>query len=276
MRQTRIRISLATSALAMAFGGANLACAAQAGAAPPAATTGTTAATASIDAESARDAITHVNKAVQVVQQMERDRELAAALRRAKGVFVVPDYGRAALGVGARGGAGVLLVRRANTWSDPSFYNMGGISAGLQAGVEAGSVAFILNDQKAVDSFKQDNKFSLNADTGLTVVNWSKKGQASAGRGDIIVWSDTEGLFGGAAVSVTDINYDADETASYYGRRVAAREVLAGKVANPQAAALKQALAAAADDNQAGSMGSSAAGSTSAGSGTEKDTKHRR
>lgn len=221
--------------------------------------------------EDMNDAVTHVNTAIQTIRKMENDRGMAQLLKNAKGVFVVPDYGRAALGVGARGGAGVLLVRQGNSWSNPAFYNMGGISAGLQAGAEAGEIALVLNNQKALNSFMQGNKFSLNAGAGLTLVNWSAKAQGSAGRGDVTVWSDTEGLFGGATLSVTDIDYDENETSAYYKRRVAARDVLMGKVSNPQAAQLRQAIASAANTNAAKSMGSSATGTTSA-SGTTSHT----
>ncbi|SFC71424.1 Lipid-binding SYLF domain-containing protein [Massilia yuzhufengensis] len=209
-----------------------------------------------------RKATEHVNKAVQVVQQMQATPEMRALLQRSKGVFVVPDYGGAALGVGARGGAGVLLVRSGDTWSSPAFYNMGGISAGLQAGIEAGAIAFVLNDQKALNSFTQNNKFSLGADAGLTVADWSKKGEGSAGYGNITAWADTEGLFGGVALNVTDIDYDEDETAAYYQRQVAAREVLGGKVRNPQADALRQTLASITSGSAASSMGGSGAGGT--------------
>lgn len=217
-------------------------------------------------------AVTHVDKAARVVQRMQATPEMRALLQRSKGVFVVPDYGNAALGIGARGGAGVLLVRQGDTWSQPAFYNYGGVSIGPQAGAEAGAIAFVLNDQKALNSFMQNNKFSLNADAGLTLVDWSKKGAGAAGWGNITAWADTEGLFGGAALSVADVDYDEDETAAYYGRQVAARDVLSGTVSNPQAASLRQALADAASGKASSSMGSSGTrGATASGADKRRD-----
>jgi lipid-binding SYLF domain-containing protein len=214
----------------------------------------------------AQDAVTHVNKAVNVVHKMESDPAMKKVLQQAKGVFIVPNYTRAAFGVGGQGGGGVLLVKRGGNWSNPAFYDIGGISAGVQAGVETGAIAMVLNNDKAVSGFMKDNKFSLNADAGLTVVNWSKKAQGSAGRGDVVVWADTEGLFGDLAVSVTDIHYDQKETGAYYQKQVAAREVVAGKVTNPHADALKQALASAGTGSATGSSGSG--GTSSGGSGS--------
>ena len=248
---------LVATSLAVLLAGTGGMAGAQVGPAKEAGTPGTAR-----NKEERRDAIEHVNKAVQVVQQMQATPEMRSLLQRSKGVFVVPDYGTAALGVGARGGAGVLLVRNGDTWSNPAFYNFGGVSIGAQAGAEAGAIAFVLNDQKAMNSFMQNNKFSLNADAGLTVVDWSKKGTGAAGWGNITAWADTEGLFGGAAVGIDDVDYDEDETSGYYGRQVAARDVLAGKITNPQAASLRQALANASSGKGAASMGSSGTGTT--------------
>jgi SH3 domain-containing YSC84-like protein 1 len=194
--------------------------------------------------DEARGAAEDVAQAVGVVHRMEQaDPALAKQLQRASGVFIVPKYGRAALGVGGRGGVGLLLVHNGDRWSDPAFYNFGGISAGLQAGAEGGSFVLLLNNQKAVDSFMQDNNWSLNAGAGLTIVNWSKKALGSGGMGDVTVWSDTKGLFGGAAISLTDVNYDEDQSAAYYGKPLSARDIVAGNTHSTKADRLQQALA---------------------------------
>ncbi len=218
--------------------------------------------------DEAKDAREHLQKSVQVIQKMQAEPGMKKLLQRAKGIYVVPEYGRAALGVGGRGGAGVLFVKQGSKWGNPAFYNMGGISAGLQAGVEGGAIAMVLTDQKAINSFKQDNNFSLNADAGLTVVKWSGKAQGSAGKGDVVMWSDAKGLFGDLAVSVTDINFDEDQTSAFYGQKVAsAKDVVGGKMKAPQSPELKDALAALSGSNSSTSMGSSATGgASSAGS----------
>lgn len=238
-----------------------------AGAGPAAARPQSEGATKAVhDPDEARNATDTVDKAVQVVHLMEADPKIAAHLKQAKGVYVIPNYGRGAFIIGGRGGAGVLLVRHNGTWSNPAFYNMGGGSIGLEAGGEGGSMAFVLNNQKAMNSFMQNNKFSLNADAGLTIVDWSKKGMGDAGWGDVTAWSNTKGLFGGADISITDVNYDQKKTSAYYGRQVASRDVLAGKVSNPQADALKQALAKAGESGNAAATGNSGAtGKSSSG-----------
>jgi lipid-binding SYLF domain-containing protein len=221
--------------------------------------------------DEARDASQHLDKAVKVLRQMESDTKLKQAMHEAKGVFIIPSYGQAALGVGGEGGPGVLFVRQGTTWSDrPAFYTTGGISVGLQAGAQGGAVAFVLNNDKALNSFKQDNKFSLSADAGLTVVNWSKMAEGAAGKGDVTAWSDTKGLFGGVAVALNDVRFDKKETGAYYQKTVAANDVIGGKVTNPHSTQLKQALAESSTGTASGSSGTS--GVTSGSSGTDSSS----
>jgi lipid-binding SYLF domain-containing protein len=192
-------------------------------------------------------AVKHVSDAVAVAKRMLEEPRMKELLQQAKGVFVVPTYGRAALGVGASGGAGVLLVKRADgLWSDPAFYNIGGISAGAQVGAEGGAMAMVLNNEKAVNKFMQKNTFSLSAAAGLTIVNWSKIAQGSLGDGDVVAWAGTKGLYGNlVAVGVSDIRYNQNLTNAYYHQTVTPADAVAGKYTNPQADMLKQTLAAA-------------------------------
>ena len=171
--------------------------------------------------EQLQEAQDTVNEAVNVAQQMKSDPELVQQMKAAKGIFIIPNYGRVALGVGGSGGEGVLLTHRNGQWSNPMFYNLGSISAGAEAGIEAGQIAMLLMTEKAVQTFMTNNNFSLNADAGFTIIDYSARAQGSYGKGDIIIWSDTEGVFADLAVNVEDIVWDEEENAAYYGTKTA-------------------------------------------------------
>jgi len=190
----------------------------------------------------------HVTQAIGVVHQLEMDDRMRSLLGTAKGVFIVPSYGRAAVGIGAEGGAGVLMVKHADGgWSQPVFYNTGGLSFGLQAGAQGGMLALVLNNQKAVDAFLKKTSVSLNAKAGLTVLNWNKMAQGSVAAGDVVAWSDTKGLFGDlATVELNGIRYNQNLNNAYYHRTLSASEIIAGKTSNAQAELLVQALASSA------------------------------
>jgi lipid-binding SYLF domain-containing protein len=168
-------------------------------------------------------------------------------LDQAHGVFIIPDYAQAGAIVGGEGGEGVVLLRQddqaGGQWTAPAFFNFGGATFGAEVGVEAGSIAMLLMSDRAVEAFKtEDNNFSLDASAGLTIVDFSAKAEVSAGKGDVVVWSDTEGAFVGAAIGVSDINRDDDEIEAYYGPGADAEQVLSGSVSRDRAASLRDAL----------------------------------
>lgn len=194
------------------------------------------AVTAQVDDEALRDAQHDLTEAVQVVQRMKSDPEMALLLQRARGVFIMPNYGRGAIGIGAQGGEGVLVTRQGDGFSNPVFFNLAGISLGAQAGGSGGPLAMLLMTDRAVRNFASGKTFSINADAGLTIVDYSERAQASAGKvQDIIVWSGTRGVYAGASIGVTGIVADDKANRAYYRRsEVAPSQILGGNIPNPQ------------------------------------------
>jgi len=187
-----------------------------------------------------------VSEAVQALHKMRSDPETDVLMKGAKGIFIVPNYGRGAFLVGGQGGEGAMVAREGGHWSNPVFYKVGGISVGAQFGAEGGQIAMLLMTDRAVDRFKQNN-FSLNADAGLTIIDYSAKVQGALGKGDVVFWSDTKGAYAGASLSATDITYDADANRAYYrASDVTPERILSGQVMNPRpyAAQLRAALPA--------------------------------
>lgn len=177
-----------------------------------------------------------VQESVEVLQQMkEQAPELAARLSEAKGVFIIPDYATASLLVGGSGGEGVMMYKGGTgEWGNPGFYDVGNIDIGAQAGAAAGSIVMLLMSDKAVQSFQEENDFSLTAQAGLTLINWSAQAPATTEDGDALVWSDTEGLLAEASVGIGGISWDEEEAAEYYNvETVTPQDVLAGNIENP-------------------------------------------
>jgi len=47
------------------------------------------------------------------------------------------------------------------------------VSAGAEAGFEAGQIAMVLTSDRGVRAFESGNNFTLNADAGFTIIDWS-------------------------------------------------------------------------------------------------------
>ena len=188
------------------------------------------------------DAKKLVDEAAAEAKKMAKDPQMKKLMAKAKGIYLVPEFGRGAFVIGGRGGVGVVVARAGGKWTNPAFYDFGAISIGAEAGASGGQVAFLLMTKNAVDKFKSGNKISLNAGAGLSIVTYSANAQASWGKGDIIMWSNTAGAYAGATISVTDINWANGNSKAYYGRKVDPSNVLAGNVHTPNAKRLKQNL----------------------------------
>lgn len=183
-----------------------------------------------------------VKAAVKAIDRTKSDSHFLDLMKRAKGVFVVPNLVKGAVLVGGSGGQGVLLARHGTQWSDPAFLSVGSISIGAQAGGEAGPVVMLLMSDKALNEFDAANNFSLNANAGLTIVNYSARGQAGVGKGDVIVWSGEKGALAGASISGTDITQDRQADANFYDHSVTAKQILDGHVTSAAATTLRDAL----------------------------------
>lgn len=197
-----------------------------------------------VDKKREATAIRHVKESVAVIEKMKTEPNMGPLLNQAKGIFIMPTYSRFAVGLGGSGGVGILVVRRdKGTWSEPAFFNVGGLNLGVQVGMERGAIGLILMNEKAITSFMHNNVFSLNADSGLTIEDWTKRAQGSIGSGDIVAWSGVKGLFGNAvSIGINDIVFDARRTQAYYHRATTVQEITEGKIHSTQTSGLPQIL----------------------------------
>lgn len=197
-----------------------------------------TAPQGTVETGEASEALELMNDAAEELREMKGDADLRQLLQKAKGIFLVPEYARAAVGVGARGGEGVLLAKQDDgKWTGPIFYDVGAISVGAQFGAEGGGIAMLLMTDEAMRQFEEDDT-TFNADAGLTIVDYSARAEATAGTEDVVMWSNAEGAFAGVSLSIKDVDLDADDNASFYGKPVTSDDLLAGNVSSPKSSAL--------------------------------------
>ncbi|HEX4023459.1 MAG TPA: lipid-binding SYLF domain-containing protein [Steroidobacteraceae bacterium] len=185
-----------------------------------------------------------VDAAVQVVDRMKQNPELARLLEHAQGVFIIPRYGKGAFIVGGQGGDGVVLAKHDGNWTDPAFFNIAGGSIGLQAGGSGGAVAMILMTRNAIHRFEDtDTSWTLSGKAGLSIVPFSDRGRTNSRNGDVIVWSDARGLYGGLTAGATHISPETKLDRAYYQGQANPRDILLGSVTNHGADSLRDALA---------------------------------
>jgi lipid-binding SYLF domain-containing protein len=185
-----------------------------------------------------------VRDATLLVKKMQRDRKLARLLARAKGVFLMPHYGRGGIIIGGVGGPGMLLVHRNGEWYGPAFYSVGGFNIGLQLGAVKGPVAMLLMNDKTVAMFENHkHKWSMNAAAGLTVVKYGGEAENTSSYKDVVLWTDLKGLYGGVAIGASNIKVNAAANRGYYHRSMTTRQIMDGSDNLSHAQALNITLA---------------------------------
>lgn len=194
-----------------------------------------------------------VEKARLAVEALRTDKIVGSpvnsSLSTARGVLIFPNLLRAGFGVGAGGGTGVLLGHDTRGWSDPAFYFSGEGSFGLQIGVEAGQVMFVIRNEGALNKIVNGN-VNLGVDVSLAVgpVGGGAAGATTTNLGaDLLAFSVQEGIFGGATIKGGVINPLIGWNEAYYGPGATPRTiVIERKFHNLRAQGLKRALTEAA------------------------------
>lgn len=179
-------------------------------------------------------------------------------IRNAKGLAIFTTL-RTGLWFSGAGGSGVLVAKIPETgeWSDPSGILLHTAGLGFLAGIDIYDCVVVINTQEALEAF--------------TKIRCTIGGEVSAalgpvGMGGIVdsevvkrqapIWTylKSRGFYAGVQVDGTIVVERTDENERFYGRKVSAQEILAGKVWNTQFESVKllrDTIKAAEGDNKA-------------------------
>ena len=167
-------------------------------------------------------------------------------LRRARAVLICPQIFRAGFLLGGQGGSCVLVARDgAGSWSAPAFYGMGGASIGFQAGVQDAQVMLLIMTDRGLKAI-MDNQFKLGADATATFIDLGggiEGATTAALSADIVGFTRARGLYAGISLSGSLLASKSDWNQAYYGRPMAAQQiVITMEATNSAADPLRQIL----------------------------------
>ena len=145
-------------------------------------------------------------------------------------IVVIPSMKKAAFVFGGEYGRGMMSCRTNTGWSAPLFMQLAKGSWGLQIGAEAVDLVMLVMNRRGVESLL-DNKVSLGVDASVAAGPVGRTGRATtdaALRAQILSYSRSRGLFAGIDLSGGVLRPDTGANQDFYGRRVAAGDVLSG------------------------------------------------
>jgi SH3 domain-containing YSC84-like protein 1 len=165
-------------------------------------------------------------------------------LDKAECVVILPSVKKAAFGVGASYGRGVMICRGGQhytgPWGPPSMYALEGGSIGFQIGGQATDFVLLVMNPKGARSLLS-SKVKLGADASAAA---GPKGRTAEGATDVVMtaeilsYSRNKGLFAGISLEGSTLRSDGGANEKLYGQKLSAKDIIRlGKVKMPECAA---------------------------------------
>lgn len=140
-------------------------------------------------------------------------------LARAYAVAVIPNVVKAAFGLGARRGKGILVVRQDDdSWSNPAFVTLTGGSLGWQIGAQSTDIVLVFKTRKGIDGIAS-GKLTLGADASVAAGPVGRHTGIATDlmfEAEVVSYSRSRGLFVGVALEGAGVTMDRKANAAFY------------------------------------------------------------
>ena len=152
-------------------------------------------------------------------------------LKNSRAILIFPELYEGGLLFGAKGGNGILIIRRTeDEFSGPFFYSIGGVSFGLQIGMKSAQVAMTIMTNRGLNSIlKERVKLGVDVDTALINTGVGYSAESTLRLADIYSFSDNSGLFVGGSFEGTYLQPRNDLNKIIHGKEFSSGEILKNK-----------------------------------------------
>lgn len=180
-------------------------------------------------------------------------------ITQAKGIAILSVL-KAGFLFSGRAGSGLVVARLPDgSWSAPSAIGTAGMGVGGQIGAELTDFVIILNTDDAVKAFSHGGNMTIGGNLSVAAGPLGRNAEAAGTVGNLAAiysYSKTRGLFAGVSIEGSAIVERKDTNATFYGRKVSAKELLSGNVnPPPQADDLYRALNVRSNNYTVGAAG---------------------
>ena len=186
-----------------------------------------------------------LDQSTQLVEQL-RPKVPDPVASRARCVVVIPGLHKGGLIVGGEGGKGFATCASQRAWSSPAPVKMGGGTFGAQIGYESANVLALVVSDSAVQALEGGNfKVGASASAAAGPVGASSSATGDVGvKSDILVYSDSSGLFAGATFNGMTVSSDDQATRALYGTQADLASILERQATLQQPASVQRFLGA--------------------------------
>ena len=158
---------------------------------------------------------------VAVVEKMREDQnfrnDIDPYLERARAALIVPAFYKGGFIIGAAYGHGVLTVRDdQGRFSPPAFYTLAGGSIGLQIGGQRVQSLFLIMTEEGLGLFCQISSKSGPQPVSVFIGSNIEAATTSNLQQDILVFSHSQGAYGGGAIEGAGMTFHQEWTDALY------------------------------------------------------------
>ncbi|WP_425410835.1 lipid-binding SYLF domain-containing protein [Hyphococcus sp.] len=169
----------------------------------------------------------------------------------AKAMVIIPKSLRGGFIIGASGGNAVMVAKNPDgSWSEPTFFTVGSLSIGFQAGFEGSETILLVMTQRGMEHLLSTT-VKLGAD--LSIAAGPVGAGAKAQTVDVLAFSRSRGLYGGVSLEGAVLKSRGSWNREYYQANITPADVIyRERVSRPQSAVLQNAVWALAHRDQPG------------------------
>jgi lipid-binding SYLF domain-containing protein len=190
------------------------------------------------EADRVHDAGTVLKEILDIPDDIPKD-----LVDKAECVIVLPSVKKAAFGIGASYGRGVMTCRSGQhytgSWTAPALYALEGANIGFQLGVQGTDYVILVMNSSGAKSLLS-SKVKLGADASAAAGPKGRSADAATDvvmRAEMLSYSRARGLFAGVSLEGSTLRADNRANKKLYGREVTAKEILRqGRVGAPASA----------------------------------------
>ena len=149
-------------------------------------------------------------------------------LKDSRAILIFPEVYEGGFIFGAKGGNGLLIIRRGNgKFSGPFFFSIGGLSVGLQIGAKSGHVVMTIMTNRGLKSIlKERVKLGVDVDAALMSAGVGFSAESTARLADVYSFSDNKGLFIGGSLEGTYLQPRNDFNEAFHNKRFISDDIL--------------------------------------------------
>ena len=122
-------------------------------------------------------------------------------LSKSRAILIFPEVYEGGFIFGAKGGNGILLIKKGEKFTGPFFYSLGGLSIGLQVGAKSGRVIMTVMTHRGLKSIlKERVKLGVDVDAVVVTDGIGYSAESTPRLADVYSFSDNDGLFVGTSI----------------------------------------------------------------------------